>query len=228
MSAIVYLDTILIPLSLFLMVSYHVYLWHSFKNKPSQTTIGIDSLRRKGWFLAIKESDDKKSMIAVQSLRNTQMATIFIATIAILVNLSLAALTNNAYKASHLLMNGAVFGSQSGRISVLKLGLSSFFLLASFLFSSMGLGFLIDSNFLINVDSASSPSTGYVETVFERGFLLGLIGNRVLCISFPLVLWLLGPVPVALSSVALVWGLYEFDFHGNKFVSSTNNMPILT
>ncbi|EEF33685.1 conserved hypothetical protein [Ricinus communis] len=209
------------------MVGYHVYLWQCFKNKPSQTTIGIDSLRRKSWFLEVKEGDDKKSMLAVQSLRNAQMTTIFTASIAILVNLSLAALTNNSYNAGHLL-SSAVFGSQSGKLSVLKFGSASFFLLASFLCSSIGLGFMIDSNFLINIASYEFSSwPAYTQTIFERGFFLALIGNRVLCITFPLLLWLLGPLPVGLSSVALVWGLYEFDFHGKSVTSSSNNATAL-
>ncbi|KAJ9185498.1 hypothetical protein P3X46_005128 [Hevea brasiliensis] len=213
MGIIVYLDTVLIPFSLFLMVGYHAYLWHSFKNKPSQTTIGINALRRKGWFLDIKEGDDKKGMLAVQSLRNAQMATIFTASVAILINLSVAALTNNTYISSHLLSN-PFFGLQVGRISVLKFGSASLFLLVSFLCSSMALGFLVEANFLLNIFDDFSSSPTYVQTVFERGFLLSLIGNRVLCITFPLLIWLLGPVPVALSSVALVWGLYELDFYG--------------
>jgi hypothetical protein len=55
MGVINYLDTILAPLSLFLMVGYHAYLWHCFKNKPSQITEGIEALKRKTWFVQLKE-----------------------------------------------------------------------------------------------------------------------------------------------------------------------------
>jgi hypothetical protein len=55
MGVIDYLDTILAPLSLFLMVGYHAYLWHCFKNKPSQITEGIAALKRKTWFVQLKE-----------------------------------------------------------------------------------------------------------------------------------------------------------------------------
>lgn len=158
------------------------------------------------------QGDDKKNMLVVQSLRNTQMSTIFTASIAILVNLSLAALTNTAFNSIHLLSN-PFFGLQFGRISVLKFGSASLFLLVSFLCSSMGLGFLVEANFLLNICEEFSSSPTYTQTVFERGFLLSLIGNRVLCITFPLLIWLLSPVAVALSSVALVWGLYGLDFH---------------
>ncbi|KDP21861.1 hypothetical protein JCGZ_00648 [Jatropha curcas] len=193
------------------MVGYHAYLWHCFKYKTSRTNIGVDALKRKAWFLDIKEGDDKKSMLAVQSLRNTQMATIFTATITILINTAMAAVTNNTYNASHLL-SSTFFGSQTGKISVLKFGAASLFLIISFLCTSMGLGFMVDANFMINIASDELVSLTYTQKIVERGFLLALIGNRVLCITFPLLIWLFGPVPATLSSIALVWGLYGLDF----------------
>ncbi|XP_022760941.1 uncharacterized protein LOC111307194 [Durio zibethinus] len=216
MGLILYLDTVFIPFSLFLVLGYHACLWQSFKQKPSTTKIGLDKFRRKTWFLDIKQGDDKKGMLAVQSLRNTLMATILNASVAILVNLALAALTNNTYTANHL-FNSEIFGSQSGRMYALKYGSASLFLLVSFLCYSMALGYLIDANFLINAsgDDQFSSDPAYTQTIFERGFALALIGNRVLCISFPTLLWMFGPLPVALSTAALVWGLYELDFNAN-------------
>ncbi|KAE8663185.1 Lung seven transmembrane receptor family protein isoform 1 [Hibiscus syriacus] len=147
------------------------------------------------------------------------MVTILSASIAILVNLALEALTNNTYNASHL-FDGEIFGSQSERIYALKYGLASLFLSVSFLCSSMAVGFLIDANFLINAvsddDRFSSDPYSYTQTIFERGFGLALVGNRVLCVTFPMLLWMFGPFPVVLSSAALVWGLYEFDFESAK------------
>ncbi|GLT76776.1 hypothetical protein SLA2020_484150 [Shorea laevis] len=214
MGAILYPDSFLIPLSLFLTLGYHAYLWHNIKNKPSTTSIGLDALRRKSWFQDMKEGDDKKGLLAIQSLRNTLIGTIFSASVAILFNLALAALTSNAYNASHF-FRSEILGSQSGKVYALKYGLASLFLLVSFLCSSMALGYLIDANFLINVDeSCEFPSLEYPERIFERGHLLALMGNRVLCITFPLLLWMFGPLPVAIASVALVWGLYELDFVG--------------
>ena len=49
MGVAVYLDTILVPLSLFITIGYHAYLCHNIKNKPSRTTYGINKLRRTTW-----------------------------------------------------------------------------------------------------------------------------------------------------------------------------------
>ncbi|KAL5540863.1 hypothetical protein UlMin_000761 [Ulmus minor] len=213
MGLVVYLDTIFIPLSFFVTIGYHAYLWHSFKHKPSSTSIGINTLKRRAWFLAIKDGDDKKGMLAVQSLRNTLMATILTATVTILVELSLAALINNAYNATQV-FNNPIFGSESTKIFALKYGSVAVFLSISFLCSSMAIGFLIDANFLINA-SGEFEFSDVTQTIFEKGFVLALISNRMLCVCFPLLLWMLGPVPVWLSSIALVWGLYQLDFAGN-------------
>ncbi|CAA2993476.1 uncharacterized protein LOC111403025 [Olea europaea subsp. europaea] len=213
MGAILYLDTILVPMSLFITIGYHAYLWHNLKHKPALTSIGMNSLKRRAWFKELNQGDDKKGMLAVQSLRNTLMATILTASITVIITISLAALTNNVLKANNLFSSN-FFGSKSGRILVLKFGSSSIFLLASFLCSSIALGCLVDANYLINAIGEFSPAPGYTETILERGFALAVVGNRVLCISIPLLLWLFGPVPVALSSMGLVWGLYELDFVG--------------
>ncbi|KAJ1384213.1 hypothetical protein SESBI_42716 [Sesbania bispinosa] len=206
----VYLDTILVPLSLFITIGYHAYLCHTIKNKPSRTTYGINKLRRTAWGLNLNQGDDKKAMLTTQSLRNTLMITILIATITILFNLALAALTNNTYNASHLFSSG-FFGSKSDKIFVLKYGSASICLSISFLCSSMAIGFLIDANFLMNT-YGEFLSGVYTQSILERGFILALVGNRVFCVAVPMMLWMLGPVPVFLASLALVFVLHEFDF----------------
>ncbi|KAL2250307.1 uncharacterized protein LOC105174672 [Sesamum indicum] len=215
MGGIVYLDSILVPLSLFFTIGYHAYLWHNFRHKPFLTSLGINTFKRRTWLrqLIHHAADDKKGMLAVQSLRNTLMYTILIASITVLITLALAALTNNAFNANHLLTTTGLFGSQSPRIMVLKYGSASIFLVTSFFCSSMAVGYLVDANFLINAIGEFSPAAGvYTEAVVERGFTLAVVGNRVLCVAFPLMLWMFGPMAVALSSMALVFGLYQLDF----------------
>ena len=158
------------------------------------------------------------------------MATSFTASITILLSVALAALINNSYKASETshLFDNPIFGLQSGGMFAVKFGSASLILLLSFLCSSMSIGYLIDANFLINAaPEFSSPE--HTQIVFERGFMLAFIGSRLLCITFPLLLWLLGPALVALSSMALVWLMYEFDFsgkfkQGDKQIGGEQNM----
>ncbi|KAE9591937.1 hypothetical protein Lal_00038328 [Lupinus albus] len=212
MGMVVYLDTILIPLSVFITLGYHIYLCHTINNKPSNTTYGINKQRRTTWCLNLNQGDDKKAMLTVQSLRNTLMATIFTASTTILVNLALAAVTNNTYNVSHHLFKSAFFGSKSDKIFVLKYGTTSLCLIISFLCSSMAIGYLVDANFLMNSCGEFLLSNGYTHIILERGFTLAFIGNRVLCVVIPFMLWMLGPVAVLLASLVLVFVLHEFDF----------------
>ncbi|KAL3826199.1 hypothetical protein ACJIZ3_022228 [Penstemon smallii] len=218
MEAILYLDSILVPLSLFFTIGYHAYLWHNLRHKPALTTIGINTLKRRQWLRGLNQGDEKQGMLAVQSLRNTLMFTILIATVTIIITISLAALTNNAFNANRLLGSSALFGSQSGRIMVLKFGSAFIFLVGSFLCSSMAVGYLVDANFLVNaIGGGEFFSYMYTEAVVERGFTLAVVGNRVLCIAFPLLFWVFGPLPVAFSSLALVWALYDLDYVAKSF-----------
>ncbi|XP_073151861.1 uncharacterized protein [Henckelia pumila] len=201
----VYLDSIIVPSSLFMTIGYHAYLWHQLRRKPIITSIGLNMVKRKVWMRELNEGDDKKGMLVVQTLRNTLMYSILTSTITILIILSLAALTNNAFNAKHIYLLGS---HESSRIIVLKYGLASIFLVASFLCSSMAVGYLVDANFLMNAIGKGVECS----VVLERGFMLAVVGNRVLCIAFPLLLWMFGPLPVIVSSAALVWGLYDLDF----------------
>uniref|UniRef100_A0A7N0V7H7 DUF599 domain-containing protein n=1 Tax=Kalanchoe fedtschenkoi TaxID=63787 RepID=A0A7N0V7H7_KALFE len=215
MRALILSDTVLVPLSLFIVVSYHGYLWHNFKHKPSSfTTIGRNTQRRRLWFQHMETGDDKKGMLAVQSLRNTLMGSILTATVSIIINISLAALANNSFNASHFLNTSSLFGSHSSKLIVLKFGSACLLLTISFLCSSMAVCTLIDANMLINAAGEFASSPGYVQMIFERGFALAVVGNRVLCMAFPMLFWLFGPVTVLVSSAVLVWGLYELDFSG--------------
>ncbi|KAF3629451.1 putative transmembrane protein 87B-like [Capsicum annuum] len=166
------------------------------------------------FFPRVWQGSEKKGTLAVQSLRNALMETMLTATVTILIILAMAALTNNTLKVSNL-FTSAFFGTQTGKTIVLKYGSASIFLVASFLCSSMALGFLIDANFMVNALGEFSINPRHTETIFERGFTLAFVGDRVLCMTFPLLFWMLGPVPAVVSSLALVWGLRERDFAGN-------------
>nr|GMD43255.1 uncharacterized protein LOC109181014 [Ipomoea batatas] len=213
MAFVLFLDTILVPLSLSLTIGYHAYLCHRLMHKPAATTIGLNMLKRRSWLQDYNQGNDKKGMLAVQSLRNTLMASILTATITVIIVVSLAALTNNAFNAASHLFHGPLLGLHSGRLIVLKFGCAAIFLLASFMCSSMAIGYLIDANFLVNaVGGEFSASPSHTQTVLERGFKLAVVGNRALCMAFPVLLWMIGPVAVFVSSVALVWALHGLDF----------------
>ncbi|XP_076930531.1 uncharacterized protein LOC143595394 [Bidens hawaiensis] len=228
MTLLHYMDTILVPFSFFVTFGYHAYLWYKFKTKPSCTTIGVESIKRKHWLKGMKQGDDNKGNLAVQSLRNTLMSSILAAMVTSIITVALAALINNTYSGKDLFTN-PFFGLHTTKILFLKYGSTFLFLLTSFLWSSMAIATLIDANYLIyglgaepDAEDVSSPSPApawspassrkYTRDILERGFILAVFGNRMLCITLPLLFWLLSPVVFFIASVMLVWGLYMLDF----------------
>ncbi|XP_071735195.1 uncharacterized protein [Rutidosis leptorrhynchoides] len=216
------MDTILVPLSFFITFGYHAYLWYHFKIKPSATTIGIESIKRKHWLKDMRKGDDKQGTLAVQSLRNTLMSSILVAVVTSILTLALAALINNTYSVKDL-FTSSFFGLHATKILFLKYGSAFLFLLTSFLCSSMAVATLIDTNYLIyalgaepEAEGIASPSPAtsrkYTRDILERGFILAIFGNRMLCITFPVLFWLFSPVVFAFASVVLVLGLYVLDF----------------
>ncbi|MFS7976596.1 hypothetical protein Hanom_Chr10g00894281 [Helianthus anomalus] len=224
MTLLHYMDTILVPFSFLITFGYHTYLWYKFKTKPSCTTIGVESIKRKHWLKDMKQGDDNKGTLAVQSLRNTLMSSILVAMVSSIITIALAALINNTYSAKDLFTN-SFFGLHTTKILFLKYGSAFLFVLTSFLCSSMAITTLIDANYLIyalgaepETEGESSPSPSpsssrkYTRDILERGFILAIFGNRMLCITFPLLFWLFSPVVFVIASVGLVWGLYMLDF----------------
>ncbi|KAL4350025.1 hypothetical protein HN51_031117 [Arachis hypogaea] len=176
----------------------------------------LDSISSGG----LLEGDDKKNMLTVQSMRNTLMEAIFIASITILINMALAALTNNAYSTRHSVFISKFLGSKS----TLKYGSASLCLVLSFLFSSMAIGFLIDANFLMNTHG-EFLSWNYTNNSRKRVHI-GSNWNRFFCVSVSLMLWMIGPVTVFLASLGLVCLLHEFDFVSKVSNLAINNVSI--
>lgn len=44
-----YLDIVLVPLGIMLLVIYHLYLWHRVRHAPQTTVIGVNHLNRQAW-----------------------------------------------------------------------------------------------------------------------------------------------------------------------------------
>lgn len=47
------LDIFLAPVSIVVTIGYHLFLWHSFKNKHPSVSLRAQSIRRRAWFLDI-------------------------------------------------------------------------------------------------------------------------------------------------------------------------------
>lgn len=208
-----YLDVILVPLAILISIGYHVWLWHKVRTQPHTTIVGINASGRRNWVNAMMKDNEKKNILAVQSLRNTIMGATLMATTSILLCSGLAAVISSTYSVKKPL-NDAIYGAHGEFMVALKyVSLLTIFLF-SFFCHSLSIRFINQVNILINTpqDPMSLVTPEYIFEILEKGFILNAVGNRLFYAGLPLLLWIFGPVMVFLCSLAMVPVLYNLDF----------------
>ncbi|GAB4837671.1 hypothetical protein Ancab_002522 [Ancistrocladus abbreviatus] len=208
-----YLDLMLVPSGVLIVTAYHVWLWHKVRTRPLDTIIGLNASGRRYWVSSIMKDNDKKNILAVQTLRNTIMGSTLMATTSILLCSGIAAVLSSTYSIKKPL-NDAVYGAHGEFIMALKYVTLLLVFLISFLCHCLSIRFTNQVNFLINVPQGHQQvciTPDYVSGLLEKGVILNTAGNRVFYGALPLLLWIFGPVLVFLCSVTLVPVLYNLD-----------------
>ncbi|CAO2816607.1 unnamed protein product [Amaranthus hypochondriacus] len=209
-----YLDLILVPLGFFSIIAYHVWLWHRVRTQPLTTIIGTNSNARRYWVTAIIKDNEKKNILAVQTIRNTIMGSTLMATTSILLCSGLAAILSSTYSIKKPL-NDTVYGAHGEFMMAIKYVTLLLIFLFSFVCHSLSIRFINQVNFLINTPQQdlinANISPFYVCELLEKGFILNTVGNRLFYAALPLLLWIFGPVLVFLSSLAFLPLLYNLD-----------------
>lgn len=212
----------LVPLGFLICMSYHFWLWRKVRNDPLTTIIGTNARGRRLWVSAMMKDNEKKNILAVQTLRNTIMGSTLMATTSILLCSGLAAIISSTYSVKKPL-NDTVFGGHGDFMVALKYVSVLMVFLFSFICHSLSIRFINQVNFLINSppDETGIVTCDYVSELLEKGFVLNTVGNRLFYAALPLLLWIFGPVLVFLSSLSLVLVLYNLDI----VITSTTSDP---
>ncbi|KAJ6406033.1 hypothetical protein OIU84_009708 [Salix udensis] len=208
-----YLDAILVPLGFMISMAYHGWLWRKVRTQPLTTIIGTNASGRRYWVSAMMKDNDKKNVLAVQTLRNLIMGSTLMATTSILLSAGLAAIISSTYSVKKP-QNDAVYGAHGEFMVALKYVTLLTIFMFSFFCHSLSIRFVNQVNLLINTppDPMSVVNSEYVSELLEKGFVLSTVGNRLFYSAMPLLLWIFGPVLVFLCSVTMVPVLYSLDF----------------
>jgi uncharacterized membrane protein len=159
----------------------------------------------------------KNGVLAVQTLRNNIMASTVLASTAIMLSSLIAVLMTSG--SGDKSARNFVFGDRS------ELGLSIKFFsilvcfLVAFLLNVQSIRYYSHASILINVPfkkmcldhRQQHLSTEYVARSVNRGSYFWSLGLRAFYFSFPLFLWIFGPLPMFLSCFFLVSMLYFLD-----------------
>ncbi|KAF8400183.1 hypothetical protein HHK36_013479 [Tetracentron sinense] len=171
----------------------------------------MNAAGRRLWVSAMMKDNDKKNILAVQTIRNAIMGSTLMATTSILLCSGLAAIVSSTYSVKKPL-NDSVFGAHGEFMMAMKYVTLLLIFLFSFLCHSLSIRFMNQVNFLINSPQDSIVTPEYVSELLEKGFTLNTVGNRLFYAALPLLLWIFGPVMVFLCSVTMVPVLYNLDF----------------
>ncbi|XP_059434216.1 uncharacterized protein LOC132167307 [Corylus avellana] len=210
------LDYVLVPSGLFVMVTYHLWLLYRILKHPNRTVIGINAVNRRFWVRAMMEDVSKTGVLAVQTLRNNIMASTLLASTAIMLSSVIAVLmTSGSWDKSALLVLGDT--SQLG-FSIKFFSILVCFLVA-FMFNVQSIRCYSHASILINVPFKKMSSdhhyrhlsAEYVASMVNRGSYFWSVGLRAFYFSFPLFLWIFGPIPMFLSCLVLVFLLHFLD-----------------
>lgn len=197
--------------SFFLLFVYHLRLYIQVQKNPMATAIGVTNHARRAWVKAVIE--DKKDILAVQTIRNWIMAATFLASTAILISLGLVASAFRdeiASSATHALN---IFGHPSETLWIIKLlTLSVLFFYAFFNFT-LCIRYYNHASLLVNVSPELEPTNTVdaVTAVLNHGALHYTLGMRGYYLAIPIGLWLFGPIWMLAGSFLVVFVLHRLD-----------------
>ncbi|KAM3381667.1 hypothetical protein P3S68_007240 [Capsicum galapagoense] len=210
------LDYVLVPVGLLFMIAYHIWLFHRILKHPVRTVIGINSINRQFWVHAMMEDPSKNGVLAVQTLRNNIMASTLLASTAIMLSSLIAVLMTGGSKEGRS-VGFHIYGNKSEFCLSIKFFSILVCFMVAFLFNVQSIRYYSHASILINVPYKKSDSlkhcvtAAYVGKTVNRGSYFWSLGLRAFYFSFPLFLWIFGPIPMFLCCLFLVFMLYFLD-----------------
>ncbi|KAK9732524.1 hypothetical protein RND81_04G005000 [Saponaria officinalis] len=207
------LDYCLVPIGLIIMMVYNAWLLHKIIKQPSKTIIGIHSISRRFWVLAMMEDKKQNGVLAVQTLRNNIMASTLLASTAITLSSVIAILMTSQGSGQAI---GHVLGDASAMTFSFKFFSIMVCFLLAFLLNVQSIRYYSHASILINVPlkKVDSPylTADYVAGIVNKGGYFWSLGLRAFYFSLPLFLWIFGPIPMFSCCVGLVILFFFLDF----------------
>ncbi|KAJ0626191.1 hypothetical protein HanPSC8_Chr01g0011251 [Helianthus annuus] len=205
-------DYVLVPLGLGIMIAYHIWLVYTVFKHPRQTVIGLNSETRHQWVFSMMADPLKNGVLAVQTIRNNIMASTLLATTAITLSSIISVFvssTSNTNPAASQLM----YGNNTRLLSSVKYFAILLCFLVAFLCNVQSIRYYAHVSFLVTVPTFIDrrEPINYVARNLNRGSLFWSIGLRAFYFSFPLFLWIFGPIPMFVCCIIMSFVLYFLD-----------------
>jgi len=194
-----------------LLVAYHVYLYISIHRYPLRTSQGMVRRVRELWVRSVM--DERKDILAVQTLRNWTMAATFLASTAIIIGLGIFNLAVTADKQGELSTLLNLVGNDTPGLWTFKLVLLGANFLFAFFNFILAVRYFNHTGFMICLPSEAHAefTVETVIAVLARGAMHYTLGMRGYYLSIPLLLWVFGPLWLMAGTILLMLVLYQAD-----------------
>ncbi|XP_024404047.1 uncharacterized protein [Physcomitrium patens] len=209
-----FLDMVLVPLGILLLAVYHAYLWYMVKFNPEKTVIGVNHLNRQSWVRNIMSDSEKNGVLAVQTLRNSIMASTLLASTAITLSSIIGALVSSTSGGTSRTLTHFVYGETGNITSTLKYLCLLLCFLFSFVCHVQSIRYASHASFLLSIpvgDNSPGLTPEYVNEFIFRSQNFFTLGLRGYYFSFPLLLWIFGPIPMFVCSIVMIFLLQSLD-----------------
>jgi uncharacterized membrane protein len=207
------IDLAALVLSIATIAGYHGVLHLKIRHNPFYTVHAVNVAARSAWVKAVMESG-KADVLAVQTLRNSVMASSFMASTAILLLIGALSLTSTSDHSSQLWHALNVSGATTDAVLAWKLMFLVLDFFIAFFCFAMAVRFYNHVGYMVSIPlgSGQQPVSPAVATAYlNRAGLFYLLGIRSFFYSVPLVFWMFGPTFMVAATVVLVAALYPLD-----------------
>ncbi|XP_039160780.1 uncharacterized protein LOC104425804 isoform X2 [Eucalyptus grandis] len=206
------LDYVLVPLGLLMLAVYHAWLLVAIVRNPRSTVVGLNAESRHHPSILVFQDPLKNGVLVVQTIRNNIMASTLLATTAITLS-SLISVFVSSSSSSTAAASQLVYGNQTAIISSIKYFAILVCFLVAFLCNVQSIRYYAHVSFLATLPTSKGKkdSIEYVARNLNRGSFFWSLGLRAFYVSFPLFLWIFGPIPMFVCSVMMLSVLYFLD-----------------
>lgn len=193
------------------LTGYHIHLIYQVKIDPLETSIGLTNRLRRDWVETVMS--ENRDILAVQTLRNWVMASSFLASTAVLVDLALISVAFRAENIEEISHTLNFFGVRSQVLWLIKLILLIVDFFFAFFNFTLSIRYYNHASYAINIPPKQDPIVTYdaVAGIINHGSIHYTLGMRAYFLSVPLLLWLFGPTWMLAGSIIMTAILYKLD-----------------
>ncbi|KAF5814801.1 hypothetical protein HanRHA438_Chr03g0127121 [Helianthus annuus] len=215
-----HLDLFLVPLGLWIMCTYHLFLLYRYLKHPQLTAIGFENNNKNGWVRKTLLIEPKDRGFALGVLNGQLAASTSLSSISLVLCSLIGAVLGNS--SDNYLTDRFILGDTSKSTSAIKyIMILSCFLLAFACFVQTTRHF-VHAGFLISMPAGDVP-VECIQKAVIRGSNFWAVGLRALYFATTLLLWIFGPVPMFVGAVATVMILHFLDINKQPMIGYGTN-----